>query len=54
MFPTHESNHISFSCHLCTLDCSHKVSCGSSVAALHRGRPPEPAVKNVDPPSVGV
>ncbi|TNM85061.1 hypothetical protein fugu_009239 [Takifugu bimaculatus] len=32
--------------------CSHKVCSGSSVAALHRGRPPEPPVINGGPPNV--
>lgn len=36
------------------LGCSHKVCSGSAVAALHRGRPPEPPVKSGDAPSVGV
>lgn len=40
--------------YLCKLGCSHKVCSGSAVAALHRGRPPEPPVNNGDPPSVGV
>uniref|UniRef100_A0A8C3AGZ5 Bromodomain and WD repeat domain containing 3 n=1 Tax=Cyclopterus lumpus TaxID=8103 RepID=A0A8C3AGZ5_CYCLU len=35
-----------------TKSCSHKVCSGSAVAALHRGRPPEPPVINGDPPSV--
>lgn len=38
----------------CNLGCSHKVCSGSSVAALHRGRPPEPPVFNGGPPNVGV
>lgn len=38
---------------LCDLGCSHKVCSGSSVAALHRGRPPEPPVINGGPPNVG-
>uniref|UniRef100_A0A3Q2ZW49 Bromodomain and WD repeat domain containing 3 n=1 Tax=Kryptolebias marmoratus TaxID=37003 RepID=A0A3Q2ZW49_KRYMA len=29
-----------------TTKCTHKVCCGSAVAALHRGRPPEPPVNN--------
>ncbi|XP_037835020.1 bromodomain and WD repeat-containing protein 3 isoform X3 [Kryptolebias marmoratus] len=29
-----------------TKSCTHKVCCGSAVAALHRGRPPEPPVNN--------
>uniref|UniRef100_A0A8C3AG14 Bromodomain and WD repeat domain containing 3 n=1 Tax=Cyclopterus lumpus TaxID=8103 RepID=A0A8C3AG14_CYCLU len=33
-----------------TKSCSHKVCSGSAVAALHRGRPPEPPVINGDPP----
>uniref|UniRef100_A0A673ACZ8 Bromodomain and WD repeat domain containing 3 n=1 Tax=Sphaeramia orbicularis TaxID=375764 RepID=A0A673ACZ8_9TELE len=33
-----------------TKSCSHKVCRGSAVAALHRGRPPEPPVNNGHPP----
>uniref|UniRef100_A0A669DRE7 Bromodomain and WD repeat domain containing 3 n=1 Tax=Oreochromis niloticus TaxID=8128 RepID=A0A669DRE7_ORENI len=33
--------------------CSHKVCSGSAVAALHRGRPPEPPVSNGSSPNVG-
>lgn len=40
--------------YLCNLGCSHKVCSGSAVAALHRGRPPEPPVSNGGPPNVGV
>uniref|UniRef100_A0A8D0AU19 Bromodomain and WD repeat domain containing 3 n=1 Tax=Sander lucioperca TaxID=283035 RepID=A0A8D0AU19_SANLU len=36
-----------------TKSCSHKVCSGSAVAALHRGRPPEPPVSNGHPPNVG-
>uniref|UniRef100_A0A669ES94 Bromodomain and WD repeat domain containing 3 n=1 Tax=Oreochromis niloticus TaxID=8128 RepID=A0A669ES94_ORENI len=32
--------------------CSHKVCSGSAVAALHRGRPPEPPVSNGSSPNV--
>uniref|UniRef100_H3D2N3 Bromodomain and WD repeat domain containing 3 n=1 Tax=Tetraodon nigroviridis TaxID=99883 RepID=H3D2N3_TETNG len=32
--------------------CIHKVCSGSSIAALHRGRPPEPPVINGGPPNV--
>uniref|UniRef100_A0A3Q3EFY0 Bromodomain and WD repeat domain containing 3 n=1 Tax=Labrus bergylta TaxID=56723 RepID=A0A3Q3EFY0_9LABR len=32
--------------------CSHKVCSGSAVAALHRGRPPEPPVSNGEAPNV--
>uniref|UniRef100_A0AAQ5YB27 Bromo domain-containing protein n=1 Tax=Amphiprion ocellaris TaxID=80972 RepID=A0AAQ5YB27_AMPOC len=35
-----------------TKSCSHKVCRGSAVAALHRGRPPEPPVSNGNPPNV--
>ncbi|AWP00276.1 putative bromodomain and WD repeat-containing protein 3 [Scophthalmus maximus] len=35
-----------------TKSCSHKVCSGSAVAALHRGRPPEPPVSDGDAPSV--
>ncbi|XP_037323684.2 bromodomain and WD repeat-containing protein 3 isoform X2 [Pungitius pungitius] len=35
-----------------TKSCSHKVCSGSAVAALHRGRPPEPPVTHGDMPSV--
>ncbi|XP_034746089.1 bromodomain and WD repeat-containing protein 3 [Etheostoma cragini] len=35
-----------------TKSCSHKVCSGSAVAALHRGRPPEPPVSNGHPPNV--
>uniref|UniRef100_A0A8C4IEF3 Bromodomain and WD repeat domain containing 3 n=1 Tax=Dicentrarchus labrax TaxID=13489 RepID=A0A8C4IEF3_DICLA len=35
-----------------TKSCSHKVCSGSAVAALHRGRPPEPPVSSGDPPNV--
>uniref|UniRef100_A0A7N8XKY1 Bromodomain and WD repeat domain containing 3 n=1 Tax=Mastacembelus armatus TaxID=205130 RepID=A0A7N8XKY1_9TELE len=35
-----------------TKSCSHKVYNGSAVAALHRGRPPEPPVSNGNAPSV--
>uniref|UniRef100_A0A8D0ARB6 Bromodomain and WD repeat domain containing 3 n=1 Tax=Sander lucioperca TaxID=283035 RepID=A0A8D0ARB6_SANLU len=34
-----------------TKSCSHKVCSGSAVAALHRGRPPEPPVSNGHPPN---
>lgn len=40
--------------YMCNLGCSHKVCSGSAVAALHRGRPPEPPVNNGGPPNVGV
>ena len=40
--------------YLCNLGCSHKVCSGSAVAALHRGRPPEPPVSDGNAPSVGV
>ncbi|CAG02962.1 unnamed protein product, partial [Tetraodon nigroviridis] len=36
----------------CDLGCIHKVCSGSSIAALHRGRPPEPPVINGGPPNV--
>uniref|UniRef100_A0A8C5G6A2 Bromodomain and WD repeat-containing protein 3-like n=1 Tax=Gouania willdenowi TaxID=441366 RepID=A0A8C5G6A2_GOUWI len=32
--------------------CDHKAFCGSAVAALHRGRPPEPPVNNGHSPNV--
>uniref|UniRef100_A0A665UA25 Bromodomain and WD repeat domain containing 3 n=1 Tax=Echeneis naucrates TaxID=173247 RepID=A0A665UA25_ECHNA len=35
-----------------TKSCSHKVCSGSAVAALHRGRPPEPPVSHGNAPSV--
>uniref|UniRef100_A0A4W6FHE7 Bromodomain and WD repeat domain containing 3 n=1 Tax=Lates calcarifer TaxID=8187 RepID=A0A4W6FHE7_LATCA len=35
-----------------TKSCSHKVCSGSAVAALHRGRPPEPPVSNGNAPNV--
>ncbi|KAK1882757.1 Bromodomain and WD repeat-containing protein 3, partial [Dissostichus eleginoides] len=35
-----------------TKSCSHKVCSGSAVAALHRGRPPEPPVSIGNPPNV--
>ncbi|XP_023260584.1 bromodomain and WD repeat-containing protein 3 [Seriola lalandi dorsalis] len=35
-----------------TKSCSHKVCSGSAVAALHRGRPPEPPFSNGNAPSV--
>ncbi|KAL7390370.1 hypothetical protein ABVT39_019828 [Epinephelus coioides] len=35
-----------------TKSCSHKVCSGSAVAALHRGRPPEPPASNGHPPNV--
>uniref|UniRef100_A0A4W6FJP5 Bromodomain and WD repeat domain containing 3 n=1 Tax=Lates calcarifer TaxID=8187 RepID=A0A4W6FJP5_LATCA len=34
-----------------TKSCSHKVCSGSAVAALHRGRPPEPPVSNGNAPN---
>ena len=40
--------------YLFNLGCSHKVCSGSAVAALHRGRPPEPPVSNGNSPNVGV
>ncbi|MEQ2245302.1 Bromodomain and WD repeat-containing protein 3, partial [Ilyodon furcidens] len=35
-----------------TKSCTHKVCCGSAVAALHRGRPPEPPVVFGNVPNV--
>uniref|UniRef100_A0A096M3M4 Bromodomain and WD repeat domain containing 3 n=1 Tax=Poecilia formosa TaxID=48698 RepID=A0A096M3M4_POEFO len=35
-----------------TKSCTHKVCCGSAVAALHRGRPPEPPVVIGNAPNV--
>uniref|UniRef100_A0A3B4A202 Bromodomain and WD repeat domain containing 3 n=1 Tax=Periophthalmus magnuspinnatus TaxID=409849 RepID=A0A3B4A202_9GOBI len=37
-----------------TTKCSHKVCSGSAIAALHRGRPPEPPVVNGTAPNVSI
>lgn len=46
-------NSIFLNHYLCNLGCS-QVYSGSAVAALHRGRPPEPPVSNGNAPNVGV